>query len=74
MARVGLRWETQHGIWVGTGGKVVRQEGRFLDICSGQCADICMRVWAWDRTRDVSYDEDVGFLEGGELGGGPGRP
>jgi hypothetical protein len=24
MARVGLRWDTQHGIWVGTGRMVVR--------------------------------------------------
>jgi hypothetical protein len=27
MARVGLRWDTRHGIWVGT-------------ACTGQCADI----------------------------------
>jgi hypothetical protein len=24
MARVGLRWDTRHGIWVGTGHAVVR--------------------------------------------------
>jgi hypothetical protein len=24
MARVGLRWDTRHGIWVGTGRTVVR--------------------------------------------------
>jgi hypothetical protein len=24
MARVGLRWDTRHGIWVGTGRMVVR--------------------------------------------------
>jgi hypothetical protein len=27
----------------------------FLDICSGQCADICMRVWAWDGAHGMVY-------------------
>jgi hypothetical protein len=55
MARVGLRWDTRHGIWVGAGHTVVRYEGRFLDICSGQYAEICMRVWAWDGAHGMAY-------------------
>jgi hypothetical protein len=54
--------------------RVIR--GRFLDICLGQCADICIRMWAWDGTHDMAYgsalDEWVGltrtsgYLRGGE--------
>jgi hypothetical protein len=33
----------------------VHYEGRFLDILSGQCADICMHVWALDGTHGMVY-------------------
>jgi hypothetical protein len=66
MARVGLRWDTRHDIWVDTGRTVV---------LGSVCRHMHVRVglgWGtrhgvWVGTGRVSWtDEDVGFFEGGE--------
>jgi hypothetical protein len=33
--------------------------GKVLDICTGQCADICMSVWAWDGAHNMAYGSVV---------------